>query len=46
MPAFAARGWEQATIPLVLWTTLRRLGNLANSTGPGGYNEGARSGIV
>lgn len=26
-PHFAARGCEQATIPLMLWTTLRRDGN-------------------
>lgn len=33
-------------MPLVLWTTLLRLLNLANSTGPGGNNEGVERGIL
>lgn len=46
MPHLAAKGWVQATMPLVLWTTLLRLLNLANSTVPGGNSEGVERGIL
>lgn len=46
MPHFAARGCEHAMMPLVLWTTLLLLLNLANSIGPGGNNEDVEEGIL
>jgi hypothetical protein len=46
MPHLAARGWVQATIPLVLCTTLLRLGHFMNSPDGGGYTEGVASGMA
>lgn len=46
IPHLAARGWEQATMPLVLCTTLRRLGHFMNSRDGGGYTDEVGSGIV
>lgn len=45
-PHLAARGWEQATIPLVLCTTLLRLGHFMNSADDGGYTDDVGSGMV
>lgn len=46
IPHLAANGCVHATMPLVLWTTLRRLLNLAKFTGPCGYSEGVDKGIL
>jgi hypothetical protein len=46
MPHFAASGCVHATIPLVLWTTLRRLTNLAKAAALGGKRDGVVSGIA
>ncbi len=46
MPHLAARGWVQATMPLVLCTTLRRLGHFINSAEGGGYTDGVVRGMV
>lgn len=46
MPHLAARGWVQATMPLVLCTTLRRLGHFMNSPDGGGYTDGVASGMA
>ena len=46
MPHLAARGWVQATMPLVLCTTLRRLGHFINSAEDGGYTEGVVRGMA
>ena len=46
MPHFAARGCVQETIPLVLCTTLLRLGNLTTSCDGGGKTEGVVRGIL
>lgn len=46
MPHFAASGCVQATMPLVLWTTLRRLGNGTNGSDPGGKTDGVVNGIL
>jgi hypothetical protein len=46
IPHFAARGWVQATIPFVLWTTLRRLGHFISSADGGGNTDGVVSGIL
>lgn len=45
IPHLAANGCVQATMPFVLWTTLRRLLNFANSSGPGGNSEADERGI-
>lgn len=46
IPHFAANGCVHETMPLVLWTTLLRLLNLANSIGPGGNKVDGERGIV
>lgn len=46
MPHLAARGWVQATMPLVLWTTLLRLGHFMNSPDGGGYTDDVGSGMA
>ena len=46
MPHFAARGCVQATIPLVLCTTLLLLGNLTGTCDGGGKTEGVVRGIL
>ena len=47
IPHLAASGCVHATMPRVLWTTLRRLGNLASSREGGGKTESeTASGIL
>lgn len=45
-PHLAARGCVHATMPLVLWTTLRRLGHFMNSPDGGGYTEEVGRGMA
>ena len=45
-PAWAARGWVQATMPLVLCTTLRRLGKATKSGSEEGKMACALRGIL
>lgn len=45
MPHLAARGWVQATMPLVLWTTLLLLLNLAHMGRPSGKRSFVGRGI-
>lgn len=46
MPHFAASGCVQATMPFVLWTGLRRLGNFEYSHDGGGKTELVGSGML
>ncbi len=46
MPHLAASGCVQATMPLVLCTTLLRLANFCITRDPGGKTDGVVSGMV
>jgi hypothetical protein len=45
MPHLAASDCEHATMPLVLWTTLRRLANFMKAPEAGGNTDGVVRGI-
>lgn len=46
IPHLAAKGCVQATMPLVLWTTLLRLGHFIKAAEADGNTDGVVSGIV